>query len=309
MATAPDLAGHFAQALAPVEKLETVWIGFSGGVDSTALLLAGQTWVKNHGVRLAALHANHNLQALSAEWQTHCRKVCDHLRVELIEKSLEVPAQGNMEALARLARYDFFAQHLGSQDVLVLAHHMADQSETALLRLFQGRGLAAMQTLSTVSGMTVVRPFLRVHKARLIEYVQAAAVPWIEDPSNQDQSLDRNFLRATVMPPLYQRWPNLDPALHRVVGNEQATRRALSLLIAAKGGESGERISFTADLLLSDRPAGVILLRTLCANAGYYEITDKSLHEFLAQCEQGNAARLDVNAASLVCKKGLVFLI
>ena len=45
-----------------------------------------------------------------------------------------------------------------------------------------------------------VRPFLSQDKSRLVDYLRAHGVAWVDDPSNSDPMFDRNFLRAQVLP-------------------------------------------------------------------------------------------------------------
>jgi tRNA(Ile)-lysidine synthase len=65
--------------------------------------------------------------------------------VPIALETLSVDTQGNLEDAARRVRYDFFARHMASGDVLMLAHHGQDQLETILMRLFQGRGVLPMR--------------------------------------------------------------------------------------------------------------------------------------------------------------------
>ena len=69
--------------------------------------------------------------------------------------------RGNLEAAARrVRRYDFFARHMASGDVLMLAHHGQDQVETTvLMRLFQGRGLLPMRRYGSLGQGVFIRPF------------------------------------------------------------------------------------------------------------------------------------------------------
>src|SRR5690606_14734804 len=59
------------------------------------------------------------------------------------------------------------------------------------------------------------RPLLGHSRAALLAHAREHGLHWIEDPSNADTALDRNFLRNEVMPLLRRRWPGMDAAFAR----------------------------------------------------------------------------------------------
>ncbi|BFM21352.1 tRNA lysidine(34) synthetase TilS [Gilvimarinus japonicus] len=185
------------------------WVGFSGGLDSTVLLhwlrQARPVWP------LKAVHVNHGLSPNADQWQQQCEQFCRELGVELhvVKVALDTAA-GNLEALAREARYEAFTQVLGAGDVLLLAQHQDDQAETVLYRLLRGagaRGLAAMATERPLGAARLYRPLLEVSRAELEAYAKEHALSWVDDESNTDVRFDRNYLRHRVMPALRERWP------------------------------------------------------------------------------------------------------
>ncbi|MCH9806588.1 MAG: tRNA lysidine(34) synthetase TilS [Alphaproteobacteria bacterium] len=96
--------------------------------------------------------------------------------------------------------------------VLVMAHHLDDQAETVLMRLARGSGLAGLggmrpeQVLSLPANhkrdyaisRTLRRPFLSVPKARLVSSLDACAIGWKSDPSNDDASYERVRVRQAL---------------------------------------------------------------------------------------------------------------
>lgn len=195
-------------------------VGFSGGLDSTVLLHALATRANALDCRVRAIHVDHGLHPDSGDWADHCAEVCASLGIELqVERSRVALGQGRgLEAAAREARHAAFLRNLRRDECLVLAHHRGDQAETVLLRLLRASasgGLGAMRPASTLDAHAVLRPLLDVERAELLACAQAAGLSWLEDPSNAELSLDRNYLRHRVMPVLRQRWPQADAALSR----------------------------------------------------------------------------------------------
>ncbi len=210
MNSAPDhqLIQHLQVTLATV-KAKRLWVGLSGGLDSTVLLHALAQL--NLPQPLHACHIHHGLSDYADEWQRHCQLLCEELQVPLITRQVDVDLDGSgLEDAARKARYAVFEDILDAGDVLLLAHHLDDQAETLLLRLMRGagpKGLGAMDAQRSIGAAQLLRPLLSRPRAELEAYAQHHQLSWIDDDSNSDESLDRNYLRHQVMPLLEARWP------------------------------------------------------------------------------------------------------
>lgn len=210
---------------APTARLH---VALSGGLDSSALLHAIATqWRGRREVH--AIHVHHGLQADADAWATHCAALCASLQVPLqvVRVTVDRSAGEGLEAAARRARHAAFAQVMAPGDVLVAAHHQDDQAETFLLRALRASGpdgLAAMRPWRVFADGWLWRPWLSVSHGEIAGYAQAQGLHWIEDGSNADTALDRNFLRHQVLPLLRQRWPHADAALARSAAlNAQAS--------------------------------------------------------------------------------------
>ena len=195
-----------------------ILVAHSGGLDSTVLLhgLAHADAARARGLR--AVHVDHNLQADSAMWARHCAAFAEQLGVPLETRTVEVaraPGLG-LEATARRARYGVIEDMLAEGEILALAHHRDDQAETVLLKLLRGagpEGLGAMRTLRRFGAGYAWRPLLTLPRATLRNYAERNRLLWIEDPSNADTSLDRNFLRVEVLPRITRRWPEAETSI------------------------------------------------------------------------------------------------
>jgi tRNA(Ile)-lysidine synthase len=198
------------------------------------------------------------------------------------------PKTGLQEA-ARAARYRLLAAAAARAKArhILTAHTLDDQAETVLFRLARGSGLTGLAAMAryapvpkspSLPGLTrqsigplherersmdarvrpghdqamiLVRPFLDIPKARLIATLEAAKIPFAEDPSNRDPRFARARLRA-VMPALAAE--GLSPA--RLVQFAKRARRAdeaieamvdrLAETLAASGGGAGAPITLAA---------------------------------------------------------------
>ncbi|MEO5629745.1 MAG: tRNA lysidine(34) synthetase TilS [Thermomonas sp.] len=194
-------------------------VAYSGGLDSTVLL---HTLVAGNLGRVRVLHVHHGLHADADSWAAHCQRTCDALGVELLIERVVVGDTGlGREGAARAVRHAAFARELREGEVLALAHHRDDQAETFFLRALRGSGvdgLAAMRPWRAYARGWLWRPLLDTPREALLEYARGHGLSWIEDPSNEDASLDRNFLRNQVLPLLRARWPQAGAAFARSAG-------------------------------------------------------------------------------------------
>lgn len=197
-------------------------VAYSGGVDSTVLLHAMHTM----GLPLHAVHVNHQIQAQANAWETHCKNQCEQWGVPFTALRVDVePGDLGLEGQARVVRYRaiFNWMKANQHHVLLCAHHRDDQLETVLLQLLRGsglRGVGGMRAIGQVGvdrhlhpELLLCRPLLNCSKASLLEHAQVNRLPHIEDPSNDDTTLRRNWVRHELLPSLEEHFPQSPKAL------------------------------------------------------------------------------------------------
>jgi len=277
------------------------YVGFSGGLDSTVLLHLVQRWCRQHpqAPAMSAIHVNHGLQSGADDWQLHCEWVCRVLNIPLLCRGAEVVrGPAGLEAAAREARYQFFADQLGEGGVLFLAHHLDDQVETFFLRLLRGsgmHGLAAMPATRDLGAGSLVRPLLEVPRSRLEAYALAQGLSWVDDPSNTDIGMDRNYLRREILPLVARRWPGYRQTVSRasahLAGASESLARALPApdTIRSVMGDPGLPV---AALRFPLPAAAAVTLRHWLLAGGLPAPDSVVLDEFLRQLrEAGPTAR------------------
>lgn len=205
--------------LSQYKQFGRIYVGYSGGVDSHVLLhLCAST--KSLAGKITAVHVHHGLQDEADAWVEHCKKTAESLGVNF--KPLHVDATANTgespEETARNVRYAALKLLVTADDALLIAQHRDDQLETVLLQLFRGaglRGLSGIPESIFLGPSLMLRPLLNFSKTEVVEYAKAHDLQWIEDPSNQQNHLDRNYLRNIVIPLLKQRWQSCDKTVAR----------------------------------------------------------------------------------------------
>jgi tRNA(Ile)-lysidine synthase len=179
---------------------ETVLVGVSGGADSVALLATLLALAPAWRLTLRVLHIDHQLRRDSARDADFVHRLGDRLRVPVDVATVHVGA-GSVEAAARAARHaalEAAADRVGATRI-ALGHTADDQAETVLMRLIEGTGMRGLAGIPPVRGR-LIRPLIEARHADAIAALEAAGLPWVEDPSNDDPKFFRNRVRHDLLP-------------------------------------------------------------------------------------------------------------
>ena len=208
-------------------------IAYSGGLDSHVLLYCC------HQLKLPirAVHVHHGLQSIADDWVDHCQNICKTLNIHLDVVYVEVQKKRGQspEEAARNARYDALKKNMQGTDCLLTAQHLNDQAETLLLQLFRtasNAGLSAMPSYRQIGDYIHLRPLLFFSRKEIESFAKENALHWIEDPSNQDVSFDRNFIRKKLIPVLENRWPEITGQLSTVASLQSNNLQVLEDMAA-----------------------------------------------------------------------------
>ena len=181
---------------------KNIVIALSGGIDSVVLL----HFLNSHYPgNIRAVHINHNLSKHSKDWSLFCKELCLKQGVEFKSIDINLKTSSNVEENARKKRYNSLKSDLCKKEVLCTAHHQEDQSETFLLQLFRGSGvagLASMPKMKSFADAFLYRPFLNISKQLIVDYATKYNLDWVEDDSNINLNFKRNLLRLEFIPKL-----------------------------------------------------------------------------------------------------------
>jgi len=208
-------------------------VAYSGGIDSHVLLHC----CKKLNVPLRAVHVHHGLQNVADYWVKHCQNICESLNIPLDVLYVDAKKMRGQspEEAARKARYDALQKNLVEGECLVTAQHLNDQAETLLLQLFRTAstaGLSAMPERRQFGNHIHVRPLLSFSREEIENFAEENSLHWIEDPSNQDISFDRNYIRTNLVPLLEYRWPEIITQLSTVASLQARNLQVLEDMAA-----------------------------------------------------------------------------
>ncbi len=230
-----------------------VAVAYSGGADSTALLLL---CAQQFPGQVHAIHIHHGLQAAADDFAAHCEVFCKNLGVALHVlrvQAANAPGESPEDA-ARKARYAALAAQVHAINALLLeklpiasveyaradiktiaiAQHADDQAETLLLALSRGAGLPGLSGMPAVwqrGGLTFTRPLLNTSAQDIRAWLSAQGLQarrpgsphvgqgWVEDPTNTDTRFTRNRIRHTLLPALEKTFPQFRETFARSAKN------------------------------------------------------------------------------------------
>jgi tRNA(Ile)-lysidine synthase len=208
----PELADRLASDLeaflrgpAGVSTGARIVVAFSGGPDSTALLLGLRRVARELPLDALAVHVDHGLDAGSGARAQRARELASSLgfgiRVRAGRVRAERLAAEGIESAARALRYGLLEEVRLEENAawILTAHHRDDQLETVLLRLSGGTGLRGLGAMGPIRGR-IGRPLLEWRRADLARVLAEEGVRAVDDPTNRDLSRPRNRLRHQLLP-------------------------------------------------------------------------------------------------------------
>ena len=281
-----------------LENYTRIAVAFSGGLDSSVLLHSLAN-IPEYKERVFAIHVNHGLSPNSKSWIKHCEKFCTVLGVNFIPLTIDLENSKTNENILRQARYKALFSCLKKGDVLCTAHHQDDHIETILFRILRGtgiKGLAGIEKYSQIEGIDLIRPLISYSKKDLLDYGNKFNVNWIEDESNEDLSISRNFIRKKVIPNLKNdNWPEYKNSISYLSSKAKEANEILDeiafLDLKRCASESLDRLSILKIKELSHARAMNVLFTWLGINTHLgvsNKITDQVYKSIVLASENSN---------------------
>ena len=259
-------------------KKFSVLVACSGGADSLALLYLLNEIKNDFGFTLAAAYVNHRLRIEAADEAIFVDKICQQLEITYFSLNFEPDFwdhdNKNIEERARMKRYELLFNLVKSNKfgMLATAHHLDDQVETVLMRIFdRGTGIKGLSGIKPVNlssdflsnekegDFFVIRPMLNISKNEITEFMQERQ--FLSDASNYDTKYRRNYYRHEIL-------PVLDQLLPEVPYKENIAR------LAENAARESEIISelmddFWQNLVITDSENSISIPRNLVKSKSY----------------------------------------
>ncbi len=283
-----------------------VLVAVSGGADSVALL----HWLLEMRREIVVGHVNHALDELRqgecARDELWLRASCESLGTPFKSETIELPRRSGHvnEAVARTGRYEALERMARENgcSILATAHTASDALEGLMLNVGRGAGMRGLRGFAPSRqldlGLILVRPFWRLGRDEVREWLREHQGRWLEDASNQSELFRRNRVRSEVV-----------PLLSEIFGrqsDELARGFALNAQLARDEDEWLELQALEAlERLVSKREEGALALDGLAFRALAVALQRRVLRLAARQIEPGarEVERAKIETLRLACTR------
>ena len=287
-----------------MRRAGSVVLGYSGGADSTCLLVLLEEWCRENGVSLAAAHVNHGIRGDEADRdEEFCRRMCEDRGIPLYVKRADIPALARerglgIEECAREVRYAFFdevAEQVSSgsrKAVIATAHNATDHLETVLANLFRGSGTHGLGGIPPIRGGRILRPLIGDTSEAVRSWCREREIPFVLDRTNEIADCTRNALRLCVLPEIRKICASPEHAALRMSALARRDDEALEALAQAEI-DADDRVPRDRFASLDDAVASRIV-RTLADRAGGRVPEEDHIREILALAKKPGERRVSL---------------
>lgn len=225
-------------------------LAISGGADSVALLDV----CASLGYDFIIAHCNFNLRGEeSLRDEMHVRDLAKKYKKPIYVVSFDTINYSevnncSIEMAARDLRYNWFNELLIEHkcEYILVAHHMGDVVETALINLIRGTGIKGLKGISQINDK-VVRPLLDYSKDDILKYLKSRNIDFCDDSSNFETDYTRNKIRLNIIP----EFEKINPSFKRTMYENTKRFSEIEVLFNERVQEVLNDItSYSADRIL-----------------------------------------------------------
>ena len=175
-------------------------VALSGGVDSAVLA----TVVAKQTPNLRSIFVRHN-QKHSKELEEVANKIANNLKInhKALDSNLE---ENSSETKMRDARYEILYHELEDNEILLTGHTLSDKVETFFINLLRGTRVRGLKSIPNMTPR-LKRPLLGISKDNLINYAKENNIEYLDDVTNFDNEIIRNWIRNELIPKVDEKFP------------------------------------------------------------------------------------------------------
>lgn len=197
---------------------ERVLLAVSGGKDSVFMV----RMFAQSGFSFGIAHCNFQLRGdESNQDAVFVKSLAEALGVPFFNVNFDTVSIAkarriSIQMAARDLRYQWLEEVRMTQafDYVAVAHHQTDSTETVLLNLVRGTGIAGLHGILGKRNR-LIRPLLGFCGVEIAKHIQDNQVAYREDRSNKETKYARNKIRLDVLPVLKEINPGLDATFYK----------------------------------------------------------------------------------------------
>ena len=202
-----------------IEPGEKVLLAISGGADSMVMLHILKVLSKKLYFDIHVAHLDHAIRRNSERDANFVRRICKEWNLECTveRRKVEKKIGESLEEAARRIRYNFLREVKDQVNAkkIATAHHMLDLTETMIYRILRGVGPLSLYSIRAKE-KDLIRPLLVLKKEDIERYVRERRIPFVQDETNFDLTIRRNYIRHRVIPIMRTVNPSLEESFYRL---------------------------------------------------------------------------------------------
>ncbi len=203
-----------------IKPNDKIVVATSGGMDSMFLLYMLVELQKIWNIELVVGHVNHNIRPNSINDEKFVIEQGKKLDIPVIVKQLNYEGKKPGESTEAWARDNRYAQlklirKENNFDKIDTGHHSNDQIETVLQRISEKSGIGGLRGIHKQFGR-VIRPILTIAKVDIEKVVNDLRIKYVDDETNRNLEIPRNYFRHQIIPQWEPLYPNLGKSIQSI---------------------------------------------------------------------------------------------
>lgn len=251
-------------------KRDKILLALSGGMDSIVLF---DLFLKNKIV-FAVAHCNFGMRGKESDKDKKVvQQLCKKNKIEFYTQRFDTHAYAekmgiSIQMAARELRYSWFEKIRKEHKFnwIATAHHQTDVTETMLINLLRGTGIAGLHGIAAKKGK-IIRPLLFASKSEIEDYVGKNKLAFREDSSNASDDYLRNKLRHHILPELAKINPQFEQAFYESANRIEAAETVFKAAILRARSDleekNGKEVRFSISNLKKLNPLSIYLYEFL----------------------------------------------
>jgi len=203
-----------------IKPNDKIIVAVSGGMDSMFLLYMLIELQKIWDIELTVGHINHNIRSNSIVDEKFVIGCGVKLKIPVLVKQLDYTEKKTGESSEDWARKNRYTQlelirKELNYDKIATGHHSNDQIETILQRISEKSGVGGFRGIHKQRSK-IIRPILTISKADIEKIVNDLQIKFVEDGTNKNLDIPRNYFRHQVIPQWESFYPNLGDSIQSI---------------------------------------------------------------------------------------------
>ena len=276
-------------------------VALSGGVDSAVLAFLANKFCKN----VRAVFVNHN-QEHSNDLEEQAKSTAKKLGLEFVSIQTSLKPDSS-ETQMRNVRIKELNMNINDEEYLLFGHTLSDRVETFFLNIFRGTHLQGLKS-TPYKVNKIVRPLLGVSKKEVIAYAEHNKVEYLNDETNSDNQINRNWVRNIIVEGVQDRFTgSLDVKINQIINEvEYVLPRETKFLKFIKSSKGYVEIPIS--IIDFNNPEVISLFSIIAKTLGMTGMQSKDIDKIKEVLASGNQATFHNDWYCILSSSLLIFI-